>query len=39
VVTGGMFEHVTVTEQAQLASVLQRCVDSLQSQIGNNEVD
>ena len=39
VVTGGMFEHVTVTEQAQLASVLQRCVDSLQSQIGSDTAE
>lgn len=31
VVTGGMFEHVTGAEQKQLASILQRCVDSLQA--------
>jgi len=39
VVTGGMFEHVTEPEQAQLASILQRCVESLQSQLGSDDVD
>ena len=31
VVTGGMFENVNGAEQKQLASILQRCVDSLQA--------
>jgi len=31
VITGNMFENVNAAEQKQLASIMQRCVDSLQA--------